>query len=313
MIRVGEEIKGLDLPSLTTINDRVFTGKLAILLLSTIIIIWFVLSASGILLAAGVVALGLLYAHAVELQHQCLHNTAFRKSSINRVVGITLGLPSLVSFSDYQASHFRHHKLLGTPEDKEFFNYNYESLTSLKAIIPHLFMLRHYRDVAVNILRAFVGVTRSDVSVRLAHRIRTEYLIMSLFLAGMVTLTLVFWTPIFVKLWLLPLLIAIPTHALIELPEHIGCDNGTVDVLNNTRTVKAGLFAAWFTDGNNYHVEHHWLPGVPNEKLPQLHRKLGEKIVYLETSYPAFYLNFLKQLYHHTLCVKKQIAKGVKR
>jgi fatty acid desaturase len=313
MLRVGEEIVGLDLPYLTTINDRKFAMKLLILVLLYAVFIPLVALASGIVMAAAIIILGLLYAHAVELQHQCLHNTAFRKSKWNRFVGVLLGVPALVSYSDYQASHFKHHKLLGTPEDREFFNYNYDSLTSLKTFIPHLFMLHHYRDVAANLVKAFIGFTRADVPPRTSKQIRVEYLIMSGFLVMMAVVTIVFQTPIFLKIWVLPLLITIPTHALIELPEHIGCNNQTTDVLNNTRTIKAGILGTWFTDGNNYHVEHHWLPGVPNEKLHHLNRELGSKIVYLESSYPAFYLNLLKQLYHNKLQVPKQAAKGAQK
>jgi fatty acid desaturase len=68
------------------------------------------------------------------------------------------------------------------------------------------------------------------------------------------------------------------------------------DVLKNTRTIKAGWFGVWITDGNNYHVEHHWLPGVPNHKFPELHKHVNPDIETLDPSYVAFYRAFLKML-----------------
>lgn len=309
MITVGEEIDGLDLEKSTVIDPRKMAVKTLILTALLALFLTFAILAHGVLVVIAVILVGLMYAHAVELQHQCLHNTGFRSTRLNRFVGVLLGIPSLVSFSDYQASHFQHHKLLGTPSDKEFFNYGYESLTSLKAFLPHLFMVRHYRDVAVYIARSLVGRTRDDVPDRTAKRIRSEYLIMAAVLLSMAAVTLALQTPIFLKLWVLPLLVAIPTHALIELPEHIGCEK-TTDVLRSTRTIRSSKLAVWFTNSNNYHVEHHWQPGVPNDKLPDLHKMVADRITHLDGSYWSFYWWFLGRLYERNLGRRRHLAKG---
>jgi len=289
MIRVGEETADIDLSKLTVINNARLVTKLLIVIALITVFVTLVLLTRGALLVLSMILLGLMYAHAVELQHQCLHNTGFRSRRLNRGVGIVLGLPQLVSFSDYQSSHFQHHKLLGTPEDREFFNYGYEALTSLKSLIPHLLMLRHYWDVAVNISKSLRGLTRTDVPARAAQRIRTEYLIMAGFLFSIAAITVAFNSLIFLKIWLLPLLIAIPTHALIELPEHIGCENQTNDVLRNTRTIKASRFG-----------------------VPELHKKLETRIAHLESSYVSFYWWFLRQLFYGTLQTRRSLAKGVR-
>ena len=302
MISVGEVISDVNIQELTEVTSAPFQLKL--LLLGGLVALF-----TGLTLAAPFpvwiipsLVLGLLYAHAVELQHQCLHNTALKGTAWNRQVGILLGLPLLVSFSDYQNSHMRHHKLLGTPEDKEFFNYGYSSLTTLWALIPHLLMVRHYLDVVGFIGRAVFGRPgKQDATPRMARRIRSEYCIMAAFLLAMLAITVGFHTTLFLKLWLIPFLIGVPTHALIELPEHIGCNLQTPNVLSNTRTIKASRFAVWFTDGNNYHVEHHWLPGVPNHKFPEMHRVIiSQGIEHLEVSYWSFYSDFLKGLYRNT-------------
>ena len=80
-------------------------------------------------------------------------------------------------------------------------------------------------------------------------------------------------------LWVVPLVLsAEAAHFLIELPEHFGCDKPTRDVMTNTRTVMASRFMFWLTNGNNYHVEHHYSPQVPVERLPELHRLLSPRI-----------------------------------
>lgn len=297
MIKIDEEIKGLDLRKLSEVRSAHFQTKFIICVLLCAAFITLSLSLGGALWLIPSILLGFMYAHAIELQHQCLHNTAYRSKKWNRIVGVTLGLPTLVSYSDYQSSHLEHHRLLGSPENKEFFNYGYGSLTSFRKLIPHLFMVSHYRDVMIYILYAVKGSIRKDKKPAVALRIRTEYRLMALFLLAMGILAVTGFHMVALKVWLLPLLIAVPVHCLIELPEHIGCDVQTLDVLTNTRSIKAGRLASWFVDGNNYHVEHHWLPSVPNDRFPELHKLVSGRIKHQEISYWSFYSNFLSNLY----------------
>lgn len=298
MIAVGEKIEGLNLRELSKVQCKPFQVKLIVYIVAVI-----VLGALSLLLTTPLwllpsILLGLAYAHAVELQHQCLHNTAYRSKFWNRAVGVPLGLPSFVSYSDYQNSHFKHHRLLGTPEDKEFFNYSYENLTSLRALIPHLWMVRHYQGVTADIFHSMRGkVVREQEAKRAqARKIRSEYQLMALLIIAMVALTFIFQTTIFLRLWLIPFLIAVPAHALIELPEHMGCDRSLPNVLVNTRTMRANKLFVWFVNGNNYHVEHHWMPSVPNDKFPELHKHVISRITYLDSSYGSFYAQFFRNL-----------------
>jgi fatty acid desaturase len=119
---------------------------------------------------------------------------------------------------------------------------------------------------------------------------------MAVFIAAMAFVTIFFQTTLFLKLWFIPLLVAVPTHALIELPEHIGCNTTIADVLVNTRTIKTNKLLVWFVNGNNYHVEHHWLPAVPNDKFPELHPYVSSRTRYADVSYRSFYTQFFRNL-----------------
>src|ERR1043165_2542480 len=303
MIRVGEGTGVTNLREMVKVNSIHFQWKLIVYILvtATLIGVTLVLPLPYWILPS--LALGLAYAHAVELQHQCLHNTAYRSRSWGRVVGVLLGLPSLVSFSDYQNSHLKHHRLLGTPEDKEFFNYAYKKLNSFPALITHLWMVRHYRDVMGYISKSAVGilVRKDEATIKMAKKIRFEYQLMAIFIAAMTFVTSYLQTTLFLKLWLIPLLVAVPTHALIELPEHIGCNTTRPDVLVNTRTIKTNKLLVWFVNGNNYHVEHHWLPAVPNDKFPALHNHVSSRITYADISYRSFYGQFFSNLRKNNL------------
>ena len=316
MITVGVAARGINLGALVKVRKNRFQRKLVAVIIATSLLTWLTLSTSGVVSIIPMILLGLIYAHCVELQHQCLHHTAYRAKRWNRFVGVLLGLPSLVSYSDYQYSHMKHHRLLGTPQDKEFFNYDYKSLSNVWQFIPHLLLVPHHKDVARSIFNSLTGrLSRGDANPKIVRKIRTEYLIMALMLASMATISIVFQTWIFVKLWFIPFWIAIPAHALIELPEHFGCEGQTTDVLRNTRSIRASWLGYWFTNGNNYHVEHHWLPSVPNDRFAELHLSLEDGIEYLEQSYWTFYSKFFRHLLSRKSTVvwnteRKQVGKG---
>ena len=81
-------------------------------------------------------------------------------------------------------------------------------------------------------------------------------------------------TMLIVKLWFLPLLIfAEAAYFLIELPEHLGCDKTTRNVLQNTRTIVGSRFSRWLTNCNNLHVEHHIFPTLAMKYLVKVHER----------------------------------------
>jgi fatty acid desaturase len=200
MLTIGKPLDGMDLGELSKV--RVMPFLLRTLLFAVLIagFIAMIVLTDGILPWVAMVGLGLIYAHGVELQHQALHNTAFPSKFWNRVVGFFMGLPLLVSFSDYQYSHLRHHRLLGTGDDREFFNYGYDRLTSLKPLLMHLFMVRHYRDVSGFIVRALMGQTKPDVKRENAVKIRAEYQWMGFFIALAVAVSVIFKTTLLLKI-----------------------------------------------------------------------------------------------------------------
>lgn len=235
---------------------------------------------------------GLMYAHLVELQHECLHEHAYRRRRLNRAVGLICGIPMLSSYWHYKYDHLRHHAFLGTPQNKEFFNYRFSGLHTVPGFIRGCYHLGRYADVARNLARSALGRTNPAVAKEsAARRIRTEYLIFAVLLAIAFALSLATRSWYLLWVWVLPtLLVAEPTHFMIELPEHFGLNTqSNADVLSNTRTVQAGWFARWYTNGNDVHTAHHYHQGVPMANVRDLHDLIKDKIMTVEGSYWSFY------------------------
>jgi fatty acid desaturase len=292
---IMEEVTGNELRELSQINGSVFTIKFLIWISIIAISSFLVVLMPSFWKIIPIVLLSSMYAHGVELQHQCLHYTAFRRKILNKICGFLLGLPMFVSFSDYQYSHLKHHRDLGTPENKEYFNYG-QKPQNLLTFIPHLFMIGHYKEVLKYLLYAIIGKQKKEIPVKVSKSILIEYRLIILLLIFISVFSIILKSDFVIYSWLIPFLLSVPLHVLLELPEHMGCETEVTDVSKNTRTIKANKFALWFTNGNNFHVEHHWLPSVPVEKLPSLHKKIQHKQKYYETTYLSFYKNFFMSL-----------------
>jgi len=243
-----------------------------------------------------VIVIGLMYAHLVELQHECLHEHAYNQRRLNRLVGFACGVPMLSSFWHYKYDHLRHHAYLGTPQNREFFNYRFRDLDSVPGFVRGSFHLGRYKDVGVNIGRSLLGRLNPQVTKTVAaKRIRTEYVAFAVVLAGAVAASVATGSLILLVAWVAPaLLVAEPTHFLIELPEHFGLNSQTdPNVLTNTRTVRAGRFGSWFTNGNDLHTAHHFHQGIPMARVPELHVLIESRIATTEPSYWSFYRKVL--------------------
>jgi fatty acid desaturase len=260
----------------------------------------------------GQLLLGVMFAHALELQHQCLHGTGLGSAAANRWVGRLVGAPMLVSYSHYRARHLRHHRYLGTDRDTEFFQYSAIEDLSVRGLLASAFNVARYGTFARRAWEALRGRRMEDwTAADDDAAIRREYLALALLPLVVVGLSLATGTTLGLVLWAVPLLFAEPAHTLIELPEHIGCDTTSRDPLRNTRTIVGSRFSYWLTNGNNFHVEHHWKQHLPISELPVLHDEIRDDIEVLVPSYWTFYRQILAAVAGRAVSVLEQDRRQV--
>jgi fatty acid desaturase len=248
-------------------------------------------------IAISVLVLGVMYAYLVELQHECLHEHAFRSRRANRLWGFVCGMFMFSSYSHYKYEHLRHHAFLGTQKNIEFFNYRFRGLDSVHGFAAAAFHPGRYADVVRNVGRGLLrrpvpGVDRP----RATRAIQNEYRVLLALTAGAVAVSALTGDWFFVWAWLVPiLLVSEAVHFLVELPEHFGLNTQTdPNVLANTRTVRASRFAQWITNYNNLHTAHHYHQGVPMVNLPRLHDSIEDRVDVVEPSYWSFYRKVMR-------------------
>lgn len=255
----------------------------------------------------GALLLGAFMAHGVELSHQALHGTGLRGKGANRFIGVILATPMLVSYSEYRLNHLHHHQALGTPEDREFWIYSDGKSRGLLAALRHLLIINHYAHALKNMGRSVIGADLPNIPKEHDGSVRGEYLLMLLLISIILVSSISTGGWSILGAWLVPLILAAgPIHALVELPEHYGCDKTTPNVFRNTRSIKSNWFMTWFTNGNNFHVEHHAVAGLPMEQLRSLHNNIKDRIEVYNNTYTGFYVSVIRQFSSDMLNKRKK-------
>lgn len=256
------------------------------------------LSHSLLLFFAGLLLQGAMYVHLIELQHSVLHLHAFTSHRMTRAVGFLLGLPMMISFSDFQYRHLRHHKHLGTQRNTETFDYKHFQLNSWGGFLQGMFDYSRWKTLVQRLIGAFMKQMLSDGRNPLMEsRIRQEYRLFAAILVSVAVFSAVSRNPWPLLLWLGPLLAAEPVHFLLELPEHFGLPAHTnPDVFQNTRAWGGSWFARWYTHYTNFHVAHHFNQLIPMDNLPELQPLLDAHIPTgsRSKSYPHFFLEVIR-------------------
>ncbi|PYC65541.1 stearoyl-CoA 9-desaturase [Micromonospora arborensis] len=276
----------------TGADERVFLGKLGVLALITAAGATLALRPEPLAVVAGVLLLAAMYTHAVELQHQVLHHSAFRRAWPHRLVGVPLGLPLFVVYSHYRVRHLQHHRFLGTPHDTEFFGFDTRQSLTFATLLRGSFDYHRVLVVLRDVVRSAAGRWNyefGDISPKMRRHVVQEHLVQGAAVLAATGLALAGLGEYVLLLWVLPVVAAVPMHFLVELPEHILCDTETTNVLHNTRSIRGSWLSTWYTNGNNLHIEHHAAMSVPINQLPARHEETRRLATHVERTYADFY------------------------
>jgi fatty acid desaturase len=290
---------------LREVQPAVFLAKVLLLCLLLTATSYAIIQTGGVLRLLAQVLQGGLFAHSVELVHQCLHRTGTGRRAADYALGTVLAWPAGVSFWYHLYWHLWHHANNGTEEDAESFGYAYDLLFSpkrsvrLAGFLWHVSQLNHYGTACARGGLAVTGRLAGRLKAaspkmpdHITRKIQRDYQYIAVLILLAVTASIVFRTSLVLELWLVPLLIGYgPFHALIELPEHFLCDRPSGNVFDNTRSIKAGLFGRWLTNNNGNHIGHHLDPMVPLQKAPALEAvlKRDQEFKYYDAGYPRYY------------------------
>lgn len=213
------------------------------------------------------------------LMHEAGHGSLFKTKGLNTWVGQWLcALPTLGDLASYARGHTAHHRLAGTDEDPDLSNYRAYPIK--KSSLFRKWTRDLTGQTGFKLLVALATGGGSQMSKEtvgssnlLARQILVQFIFASILVALGVGWTWFVWMGTFLTsyMWVVRLR-QVGEHAVVP-------DLYDPDVRLNTRTVDAPFWQRFLLAPNNvnYHMEHHFMAGVPCYNLPKLRAILKSK------------------------------------
>ena len=239
---------------------------------------------------------GIIMVHHFSLQHECIHNSAFRDSWINNIIAYYCGILLLIPPLYFRYEHTDHHTHTNIKgEDSE--------LIDLPSTFMEYFLyvssITYWKLQWGSFIRKVMGRLTEDeerfIPESERDKVILESRLMAVFYLAVIFVVVHFqwYAPIWY--WWLPVMLGEPFMRAIRMTEHVGCPQ-VPDFKINTRTslVSSPLrFLCW---NMNYHAEHHYAPSVPFHALPALHEKLKDHVTVERGGYLAAHRDIFSQV-----------------
>lgn len=204
------------------------------------------------------------------LLHEVIHHVVYsrRRPGAERFLALLYAIPSGISASQFERWHLDHHANLGSPTDdpKRFHLSPKRNARWLKVLYmtPALFPI-YFRAA---------GRENATYPEPLQRRIRAERLAATAFhLSVLAALLLVDWR-VALRVEVVPVFFVFPiAFTLNRIGQHY-CIDPTRPAGWSTLVASSPFWNFAFLN-SNFHLEHHYFPGVPMYHLPELHERLG--------------------------------------
>ncbi|MBL4768997.1 MAG: fatty acid desaturase [Rhodobacteraceae bacterium] len=238
---------------------------------------------------------GILLVFLFTLSHECTHQTPFRSVWINEIIGNAIAPILALPFVWFRYFHLAHHKHTNDPDHDPELAGSGRPATRLSMLI-YLSGWHYWRG---NLRLLWSNATGRISALYLPKRrhfaMRREALLILIFY-GLAVISL-FYTPILLRIWIIPVLCGQPFLRLYLLAEHGLCPAVT-DMLQNTRTTFTSRLIRALAWNMPYHAEHHCFPNVPFHKLPALNDITQEHLKSTSKGYSAFTADYVRSLEH---------------
>ena len=232
---------------------------------------------------------GILLAFLFTLEHEATHQTPFASLRLNETVGHFCGLVLVLPFLWFRYFHLAHHRWTNIEGmDPELAAAKPRSFSGL---VWHVCGLPYWM-ASIRLVTALAAGEASDTY--LPRKARTcivrEARVMLLVYAGIAAS--LWWSPLALWTWLLPVLFGQPFLRLYLLAEHGDCPH-VVNMFQNTRTTFTNRIVQFLAWNMPYHVEHHVVPAVPFHRLPELYLLMRDRLTITADGYAAFTRDYL--------------------
>lgn len=200
------------------------------------------------------------------LLHEVIHNAVFKKRrpGWNAVLGWLYALPCGLSRSQFTRWHLDHHQELGSshndPKRAHLTPKKVKRWYKFLYMTPALFPI--YFRAAVKELKSYTPELQRTIRMERRITLSAHFIVMTFILAGGGV-----W--MFFQLYAIPYFFVFPVAFTINrLGQHYNINPN--DAAQWSTLMKGSFFWDHVYLYSNYHLEHHYFPGVPFYNLPKL-------------------------------------------
>jgi fatty acid desaturase len=229
---------------------------------------------------------GILVIFLFTVMHECIHDTAFKSSFLNRFVSTLCGFVIVIPPTWFRYFHFAHHRHTHEPGlDPELQSPKPQSII---AYVKHVSGLPvWFSNIRALVTNALGRNADAFVPPKGKARVAFEARVM-LALYFLIAAASILWgSSLLIWVWIVPALLGQPFLRLFLLAEHTACPH-VENMFENTRTTFTTRFVRLIAWNMPYHAEHHALPSVPFHKLPVLHEAVREHLKVTANGYAWF-------------------------
>lgn len=236
---------------------------------------------------------GILLVFLFTLSHECTHQSPFRSIWINEVIGHTIAPILALPFVWFRYFHLAHHKYTNDPANDPELASGGRPSTRMGMLI-YLSGWNYWRGNLRMLWSNATGkISAPYLPKRRHHAMRREATLI-LILYGLAATSL-FYSPLLLWIWIIPILVGQPFLRLYLLAEHGLCPP-VADMLENSRTTFTSRLIRGLAWNMPYHAEHHSLPNVPFHKLPALNDITRAHLKSTSDGYSEFTTDYLRSL-----------------
>lgn len=237
---------------------------------------------------------GILIVFLFTLLHETIHRTAFRTSWLNDVVARTCSVLVVLPSDWFRFFHFAHHRFTQDPEnDPEL---QLPKPETLRQYLVHVSGIPVWSGEIRQLVINSLGCCGDTFVPLKGHpKVRNEARLMILGYAAVTGLSVYFYSPILLHVWIIPAVLGQPFLRLYLLAEHGRCPH-VANMLENSRTTLTNWLVRKIAWNMPFHAEHHSYPGVPFHRLPEFHEVIEAHITETENGYARFHAKYVEQL-----------------
>lgn len=234
---------------------------------------------------------GVLLVFLFTLSHECTHQTPFHSRWINECVGQMIAPILALPFIWFRYFHLAHHKHTNDPDhDPELAGQGRPS-TPL-AMLIYLCGWRYWHGNLTLLWANACGSFSATYLPKRRHSAMQREATLILILYGTAALSL-FFTPILLWVWIIPVLIGQPFLRMYLLAEHGLCPP-VADMFENSRTTFTTRLVRFLAWNMPFHAEHHSFPNVPFHHLPALNQITMAHLKSTSDGYAEFSADYLR-------------------